>query len=102
MKPYFHTHSVGWLFLLAVICFFGMEIIQFFRQRHWRRNATRIGPRSFWVGVLVWAVTATVILHRAGHIAPASGDGTRRPRVRRRHGDPARRCRAAVVVVLGR
>jgi protein-S-isoprenylcysteine O-methyltransferase Ste14 len=72
MKPYFQTHSVGWLFLLAVICFFGMEIIQFFRQRHWRPDATKIGPRSFWVGVVVWAVFATVILHRASHIAPGA------------------------------
>jgi protein-S-isoprenylcysteine O-methyltransferase Ste14 len=75
MEPYFQTHSVGWLFLLVVVCFFGMEIIQFFRQRHWRRNATRIGPRSFWIGVVVWTIIATIILHRAGDIAPGAAMG---------------------------
>jgi hypothetical protein len=30
MKPYFQNHSAGWLFLIVVICSFGMEIIQFF------------------------------------------------------------------------
>src|ERR1700683_3949100 len=71
-SPYFQHHSVGWLFLLVVICFFGMEVVQFFRQRHWRRDATRVGPRSFWVAVVVWVIVATVILHRAGNIAPGA------------------------------
>lgn len=75
MKPYFQNHAVGWLFLLVVVCFFGMEIIQFFRQRHWRRDATRVGPRSFWVAVVVWVILATVILHRAGNIAPGAAMG---------------------------
>lgn len=70
MKPYFQTHSVGWLFLLVVIAFFGMEIVQFLRQRGWRRDATRIATPAFWVAVAVWAVVATVILHRASHFAP--------------------------------
>jgi hypothetical protein len=47
----FQNHSAGWLFLIVVICFFGMEIVQFFRQRGWRKDATRIAPGSFWVGV---------------------------------------------------
>jgi protein-S-isoprenylcysteine O-methyltransferase Ste14 len=75
VKPYFQNHSVGWLFLLVVICFFGMEIIQFFRQRHWRRDATRVGPRSFWVAVVVWVIVATVVLHGAGNIAPGAAMG---------------------------
>jgi protein-S-isoprenylcysteine O-methyltransferase Ste14 len=75
VKPYFQNHSVGWLFLLVVICCFGMEIIQFFRQRHWRRDATRVGPRSFWVAVVVWVIVATVVLHRAGNIAPGAAIG---------------------------
>jgi protein-S-isoprenylcysteine O-methyltransferase Ste14 len=74
-QPYFQNHSEGWLFLLAVICFFGMEIIQFFRQRQWRKDAIRVGPRSFWVGVAVWVVVATVILHRAGHYWPGAAIG---------------------------
>jgi protein-S-isoprenylcysteine O-methyltransferase Ste14 len=77
MKPYFQNHSAGWLFLIVVICFFGMEIIQFFRQRGWRKDATRIATPSFWVGVGVgvWAIFATVILHRAGHYVPGAAMG---------------------------
>ncbi len=72
MKPYFQNHSAGWLFLIVVICFFGMEIIQFFRQRRWRKTATRIVTPRFWVGVGVWVIFATVILHRAGHYWPGA------------------------------
>ncbi|MGH2885628.1 MAG: methyltransferase family protein [Solirubrobacteraceae bacterium] len=77
MKPFFQTHSAGWLFLLAVIAFFGVEVIQFLRQRGWRKDATRIATPAFWVGVAVWAVVATVMLHRGSHIAPGAsiGDG---------------------------
>ncbi|MGI9148455.1 MAG: methyltransferase family protein [Chloroflexota bacterium] len=77
MKPYFQNHSAGWLFLIVVVCFFGVEIIQFFRQREWRRNATRIATPSFWAGVGVWVIVATVILHRAGNYWPGAtmGDG---------------------------
>jgi protein-S-isoprenylcysteine O-methyltransferase Ste14 len=75
MKPYFQDHSAGWLFLVVVIGFFGMELIQFFRQRQWRKDATRIATPSFWVGVGVWVVVATVILHRAGHYWPGAGMG---------------------------
>jgi protein-S-isoprenylcysteine O-methyltransferase Ste14 len=76
MKPYFQTHSTGWLFLFAVITFFGMEIIQFFRQRGWRRDATRIATPSFWIGVAVWTVIATVSLHRASNFVPGASMGS--------------------------
>ncbi|MGO9820723.1 MAG: methyltransferase family protein [Solirubrobacteraceae bacterium] len=66
MKPYFQNHSAGWLFLIVLICFFGMEIIQFFRQLQWRKDATRISTPAFWVAVVIWVIFATVILHRAG------------------------------------
>ena len=75
MKPYYQTHSEGWLFLIVVVAFFGMEIVQFFRQRHWRRDATRVATPAFWVGVVVWTVVATVMLHRGSRIAPAAGIG---------------------------
>jgi protein-S-isoprenylcysteine O-methyltransferase Ste14 len=75
MKPYFQNHSVGWLFLIAVICFYGMEAVQFFRQRRWRKDATRIGPHSFWVAVVVWAIAATVILRWAPHSVPGASMG---------------------------
>ncbi len=77
MKPYFQTHSAGWLFLIVVIAFFGMEVIQFFRQRRWRPDAIRIATPAFWVGVVLWTIIATVMLHRGSQIAPAAsmGDG---------------------------
>ena len=75
MRPYYQTHSAGWLFLLLVIAFFGMEIVQFFRQRGWRKNATRIATPAFWVGVAVWTVVATVMLHRGSRLAPDAGIG---------------------------
>ncbi|MGH2892030.1 MAG: methyltransferase family protein [Solirubrobacteraceae bacterium] len=75
MKPYFQTHSAGWLFLLGVIAFFGMEVVQFFRQRGWRKDATRIATPAFWVGVAVWTVVATVMLHRGSRIAPGASIG---------------------------
>jgi protein-S-isoprenylcysteine O-methyltransferase Ste14 len=75
MTPYFQTHSGGWLFLIVLIAFFGMEVIQFFRQRGWRRDATRIATPAFWVGVAVWMVLATVMLHRGSDIAPGASMG---------------------------
>jgi protein-S-isoprenylcysteine O-methyltransferase Ste14 len=75
MKPYYQTHSAGWLFLLLVIAFFGVEIIQFFRQRGWRRNATRVATPVFWVGVAAWAVVATVMLHGGSRLAPGASMG---------------------------
>jgi protein-S-isoprenylcysteine O-methyltransferase Ste14 len=75
MKPYFQTHSEGYLFLIAVIALFGVEIVQFFRQRNWRKDATRIATPAFWVGVTVWIVIATVMLHRGSQIAPRASIG---------------------------
>ena len=77
MKPYYETHSAGWLFLALVIVFFGMEIIQFFRQRPWRADATRISTPAFWVGVTLWTLVATVMLHGASRLVPGAtmGDG---------------------------
>lgn len=77
MKAYFQTHSEGYLFLIAVVAFFAMEVVQFFRQRGWRRDATRVATPVFWVGVAVWVVISTVMLHRGAQIAPGAsiGDG---------------------------
>src|SRR3984885_531543 len=75
MKPYYQIQSAGWLFLLLVIAFFGTEIIQFFRQRTWRKNATRTATPTFWVGVAVWTIVATVMLHRGSRLAPTAGIG---------------------------
>ena len=75
MKPYYQTHSGGWLFLVLVIAFYGVEIIQFFRQRGWRKNATRVATPAFWVGVAVWAVVATVMLHVGSQLAPGASIG---------------------------
>jgi protein-S-isoprenylcysteine O-methyltransferase Ste14 len=75
VKPYYQDHSAGLLFLLLVVAFLGMEIIQFFRQRKWRSNAIRIATPAFWVGVVAWAVFATLMLHLGSRIAPGAGIG---------------------------
>ena len=75
MKPYYQTHPAGWLFLFLVIAFFGMEIVQFFRQRGWRKNATRVATPAFWAAVAVWTVVATVMLHRGSQLAPGATMG---------------------------
>jgi protein-S-isoprenylcysteine O-methyltransferase Ste14 len=75
VKPYFQDHPAGWLFLFVVICFFGVEVIQFFRQRQWRKDATRVSTPSFWTGVVVWVIVATIILHRSGHYFPGATMG---------------------------
>ena len=75
MKPYYQTHSAGWLFLVLVIAFFGVEIIQFVRQRGWRKDATRIATPAFWIGVFVWTIVATVMLHRGSALAPGASMG---------------------------
>ncbi|NNN08226.1 MAG: isoprenylcysteine carboxylmethyltransferase family protein [Acidimicrobiaceae bacterium] len=75
MKPYYQTHEAGSLFLVLVIAFLGMEIIQLFRQRKWRKHATRVATPAFWVGVVLWTVAAAVMLHEGGRIAPGAGMG---------------------------
>lgn len=72
---YFQTHSAGWLFLIAVAAFCGMESIQFMRQRAWRTGRTLAGPKSFWAAVFAWAVIATLGIHRAPRSIPAASLG---------------------------
>ena len=75
MKPYYQTHSAGWIFLLLVIVFLAIYKIQFFRPRAGRKNATRVATPAFWVGVVVWTIVATVMLHWGSRLAPAAGMG---------------------------
>lgn len=77
MKPYFQTHSGGWLFLIAVLAFYGMEAVQFLRQRHWRAGRKRVGPGSFWAVVFGWGVIATIGIHEAPRLIHGAslGDG---------------------------
>ena len=75
IKPCYQTHSAGWRFLLLVIAFFGVEIIQFFRQGGWRKDAIRVATPAFWVGVVVGTVVATVMLHRGSRLAPGASMG---------------------------
>jgi protein-S-isoprenylcysteine O-methyltransferase Ste14 len=75
MQPYYQTHSVGILYYLVLLAWYGMEITQYLRQRQWRKEATRTGPRGYlatWGGAVIVAVT---MLFLAPHIAPAAEIG---------------------------
>jgi protein-S-isoprenylcysteine O-methyltransferase Ste14 len=75
MQPYYQTHSVGILYYLALLAWYSMEITQYFRQRQWRKEVARIGPRGYlatWGGAVIVAVT---MLFLAPHIVPAAEIG---------------------------
>jgi protein-S-isoprenylcysteine O-methyltransferase Ste14 len=75
MQPYYQTHSVGILYYLALLAWYGMEITQYLRQRQWRKEAARTGPRGYlatWGGAVIVAVT---MLFLAPHLVPAAEIG---------------------------
>jgi protein-S-isoprenylcysteine O-methyltransferase Ste14 len=75
MQPYYQTHTVGILYYLALLAWYGMEITQYLRQRQWRKEVARIGPRGYlatWGGAVIVAVT---MLFLAPHIVPAAEIG---------------------------
>lgn len=41
MQPYYQTHPIGALYLIAVLGWYLMELAQFLRQRQWRKNTVR-------------------------------------------------------------
>lgn len=75
MKPYYETHAIGMLYLLILVIWYGAEIIQFARQRQWRKGAARIGPRAFWPACAIAVAAAITMLFVAPHIAPAARFG---------------------------
>jgi len=75
MQPYYQTHSVGALYLLVLLGWYSMEIIQFFRQRQWRKAARRISPRGFWPAWVAYVIAAVTMLFLAPRIAPAAAIG---------------------------
>lgn len=72
---YYQTHTVGDLYLLAILIWYGTEIIQFFRQRHWRAGAARIGRRGFWLAFSACTIVSVTMLFLAPHIIPAAEIG---------------------------
>jgi protein-S-isoprenylcysteine O-methyltransferase Ste14 len=72
MNAYYQTHPIGVLYLLVVLGWYAMEIIQFALQRQWRAAATRTGPRSYWPAFWPCMAVATGLLFLAPHIAPAA------------------------------
>jgi protein-S-isoprenylcysteine O-methyltransferase Ste14 len=75
MQPYYQTHSVGALYLLVVLGWYSMEAIQYFRQRQWRREAKRIGPRGYLPAWVAFVIAAITMLFLAPHIVPAAAIG---------------------------
>jgi len=75
MQPYYQTHPIGVLYLLAVTGWYLMEIVQFFRQRQWQRDAIRISPRGYWPAFWIAMAVAASMLFLAPRIAPAATIG---------------------------
>ena len=75
MQPYFQTHPVGVLYGLVLLSWYGLEIIEFLRQREWRKGATRIRRPGF---LAAWGVCASVtvaMLILDPHVAPGAAMG---------------------------
>jgi protein-S-isoprenylcysteine O-methyltransferase Ste14 len=72
MDAYYQTHPIGVLYLLVVLGWYGMEAIEFARQRQWRAGTTRIGPRGYWPAFWACMSVAVTMLFLAPHIAPAA------------------------------
>ena len=52
---------MGALYFLALLGWYSMEAIEYFRQRQWRRGGARTGPRGFlpallWSALIVWRI----------------------------------------------
>jgi protein-S-isoprenylcysteine O-methyltransferase Ste14 len=75
MKPYYETHAIGALYLVGVLGWYSMELVELLLQRQWRKTASRIGPRSFWPAFWVGAAVAIAMLLAAPKIAPAAAMG---------------------------
>jgi protein-S-isoprenylcysteine O-methyltransferase Ste14 len=64
------------MYLLVLLAWYGAEIIEFFRQHQWRKDATRVGPRAFWPVLGLYAAGAVTVLVLAPRIAaPAAQIG---------------------------
>ena len=74
-QPYFATHAVGVLYFLVLLIWYSAEIIMFFRQLQWRKGATRIAERGFWLFFAVSVIVAITLLYLAPYIAPAAEIG---------------------------
>jgi protein-S-isoprenylcysteine O-methyltransferase Ste14 len=75
MQPYYQIHPIGALYLIAVLGWYLMELAQFLRQRQWRKNTVRIGPRSYWPAFWVAMAVGASTLFLAPRIVPAATIG---------------------------
>jgi protein-S-isoprenylcysteine O-methyltransferase Ste14 len=75
MKPYFETHAIGALYLVGVLGWYMMELVQLLQQRTWRKTADRVGPRSFWPAFWAGAAAVVAMLFAAPKIAPGAAMG---------------------------
>jgi protein-S-isoprenylcysteine O-methyltransferase Ste14 len=76
MNAYYQTHSAAlMLYLLVVLGWYTVEVIEFFRQRHWRSGVTRVGPHGFLAAWAAYAIVAITVLFLAPHIVPAAAFG---------------------------
>ncbi|HEY1916576.1 MAG TPA: isoprenylcysteine carboxylmethyltransferase family protein [Streptosporangiaceae bacterium] len=75
MNAYYQTHSIGILYLLGVMTWYSIELIEYLRQREWRRGTTKAGPRAYWPAFWACMAGAVAVLFLAPHIVPAAAIG---------------------------
>lgn len=75
MDPYFQTHPIGLLYLLAILIWGGLELRQFLRQRKWRQSADRVISRAFWPFFCTAIVIAVIMLNASPHLVPSAEIG---------------------------
>jgi protein-S-isoprenylcysteine O-methyltransferase Ste14 len=74
-QPYFATHLVGVLYFLVLLTWYAAEIIMFFRQLQWRKNAIRVTERGFWLFFGLSVAAAVAVLSLAPSVAPGAAIG---------------------------
>jgi len=75
MRPYFQTHPIGVLLLVAVLVWFLLEFVEFLRVNEWREQqkaAPRITTVSSWVVAGVVLIAANIWLYLAPRVVPAA------------------------------
>lgn len=75
MQPYFATRPIGALYYVILLTWYSAEIIMFFRQLRWRKDATRIAEPAFWVFFGLSVIAVIPMLYLAPSLFPAAQIG---------------------------
>ena len=72
MKPYFLSHPVGAIYVVALLGWYILEFRQFARQRAWRKATAEAGPQVYWTAFWFGSIVAVIVLMVAPFVAPAA------------------------------